>query len=107
MPIGDLLQPSGALGEPLADGLGCQRAGGFGAQPGGLGGQGGDVLVSAGDVRACRVAPVQVRVTGVLPGWPAGVAQRLGRIVAAGQERPRAVVDLQGRIGEQGAGLAG
>jgi hypothetical protein len=43
-----------------------------GAQPGDFGGQGGDVLVSPGDVCACRVASVQVRVTGVLPGWLVG-----------------------------------
>src|SRR5579859_6188756 len=54
----DLFQRGGALGKPLADRLGGQRAGGFGAQPGGFGGQGLDVLVGAGDVGACGVAPV-------------------------------------------------
>jgi hypothetical protein len=55
VPFSDLLQRSGTLGEPLADGLGCQRAGGFGAQPGDFGGQGGDVLAGAGCLGSARV----------------------------------------------------
>jgi hypothetical protein len=42
--------------------LGGQRAGGLSAEPGGLGDERSDVLAGAGDVRACGVAPVQVRV---------------------------------------------
>jgi hypothetical protein len=68
MPFGDLLQRSGTLGEPLADGLGGQRAGGFGAQPGDFGGQGGDVLAGTGDVYRC--GPRRT----VRPRWPRSAA---------------------------------
>ena len=95
MPFSDLLWRGGALGGPVADGIGDQRAGSFGAQPGGFGGQGGDALVGAGDVRACRAAAVWVRVTGVLPGWPARVAEGLGRVVVAGRSRVSCEVNGQ------------
>jgi hypothetical protein len=62
VPFGDLLQHGGTASEALADRAGEERAGRLGAQPGDFGGQRGDVLVGAGDVRARGIAPVQGRV---------------------------------------------
>src|SRR6266536_1443679 len=104
---GDLLQGVSALGAPVSQRSGDERAGDLGAQPGGVGTEICDVGVGAGHVGAGRVAPVQAGVARRWPSGAAGVAQGLGRVVVAGQESARVVVDLQCGVGEQGADLPG
>src|SRR6266536_3762645 len=104
----DLVQRGLALPQPLLDRQRNRAVGDLGLDPADLGLNALNVGVGAGDVRAGAVAPVlaggALRLAAGLAA--VGIAERLERIVVAGQQRLRRVEDLQARVVQQGSVLA-
>lgn len=90
------------------DGVGIEADFGGGADPRDLGPQGVDLTVGAADVRARRMAPGVVRSAAAAVTRPVAVrgAQRGERVVVAGQEGFRVLVDLEAGVGDQCTQLA-